>query len=330
MKRTAVFCPGRGSYTEASLGSLPAGHPFVERAEELRRAAGLESLVALDSAERFEPGRHLKPSNVSLLIYVASMIDGVEVLETERVVCVGGNSLGWYTSLALAGSLSFEDGFRLVQTMALLQEDAGGGGQVLYPLIDADWIPSAELTARVERVMQAAGGDVMPSIHLGGFTVLAGNDAGVARLLRDLEKHKLGKVTYPFRLAQHGPYHTSLVAGVAQKAKEQLASLTFEVPRVTLIDGRGARFTPFSTDLEALADYTLGAQVVTPYDFTTSVRVALCEYAPERISLLRPGNTLGGICGQVLVAERWAGVASKADFDELQAGPAPLIDSRGR
>ncbi|MEQ1894664.1 MAG: ACP S-malonyltransferase, partial [Planctomycetota bacterium] len=270
MTRVALFCPGRGSYTEKSLRSLPAGEAWVVAAEELRREYGLESLLALDQAAKFEPARHLRPANAAALIYVSSMLDARDVLTRERVVCVGGNSLGWYTALAVAGALSFEDGFRLVQEMALLQEQGEPGGQVIYPVVDAEWRPSAEARAAVERLLASGAGELFPSIHLGGYEVLAGTNAGVARLL----PVKLGSTSYPFRLAQHGPYHTPLANGVAARAREQLARLDFRAPTLTLIDGRGVRFTPNATDLAALRAYTLGAQVDTPYDFSASVRVA--------------------------------------------------------
>ena len=50
--RAVVVCPGRGSYTESSLGCLPAGHPLVQRAEELRAALGLEPLLAISTGRR--------------------------------------------------------------------------------------------------------------------------------------------------------------------------------------------------------------------------------------------------------------------------------------
>ncbi|MEZ5973791.1 MAG: hypothetical protein R3E96_02795 [Planctomycetota bacterium] len=33
MSRVAIVCPGRGSYTEATLRSLPPEHEFVQAAE---------------------------------------------------------------------------------------------------------------------------------------------------------------------------------------------------------------------------------------------------------------------------------------------------------
>ncbi|MDA1265013.1 MAG: ACP S-malonyltransferase, partial [Planctomycetota bacterium] len=128
MTRAALFLPGRGSYTEASLGSLPPGDPWVLAAEALRAEFGLAPLGELDQATKFEPARHLKPSNVSALIYVKSMLDARAAAERYELVCVGGNSMGWYTALAAAGALEFADGFRLVQRMALLQEEGAPGG----------------------------------------------------------------------------------------------------------------------------------------------------------------------------------------------------------
>lgn len=329
MARVALFCPGRGSYTEKSLGSLPADEPWVAAAEALRAEYRLEPLLALDRSAKFEPARHLRPANAATLIYLCSMLDAREVLARDEVVCVGGNSLGWYTALAVAGALSFEDGFRLVQEMALLQEQGEPGGQVIYPVVDAEWRPADEARAAVERLLASGADEIFDSIHLGGYAVLAGTNAGVARLLKELPPVKLGSTSYPFRLAQHGPYHTPLASSVAARARERLAGLAFRAPTIPLIDGRGVRFTPGASSLEALRAYTLGAQVDTPYDFTASVRVALREYAPARLVLPGPGNTLGGVCAQILIAERWRGLTCKADFEAAQAAE-PLLESLRR
>ena len=104
----------------------------------------------------------------------------------------------------------------------------------------------------------------------------------------------------------------------------------FRPPEITLIDGRGRRHTPWSTDPEELRAYTFGEQVVAPYDFTASVRVALREHAPDRLVCPGPGNTLGGVCGQILIEEGWRGTGSRADFDALQASDEPVLVSMRR
>jgi len=329
MSRAVILCPGRGSYTEASLGSLDPDHEFVQIAEQCRGDLGLEPLLSLDRADRFEPARHLRPAHVSPLILVKAMIDAAAASEEHEVVAVGGNSLGWYIALCLAGSVSFEEGFRLVQRMSLLQEEHADGGQVLYPRVDGDWKPDPELEAAIEASLESSGGEAMRSIELGGFAVLAGSQAGVKHLLADLPKVRFGPATYPIRLAQHGPYHTHLASPVAEAAAQEFRGLRMRAPRVALIDGRGRRHSPWSTDVDELKEYTFGHQVSTPFDFTATVRVALREFSPEAIVLPGPGNTLGGIVGQVLVAEGWGGIRSKDDFLARQAGESPLVRSMG-
>jgi malonyl CoA-acyl carrier protein transacylase len=330
MKRLAVLCPGRGSYTETSLGSLPQGHPWVERADQLRAEYRLPPLSELDAAAQFDRKEHLRPVNVSGLIWLVAMLDAAEAARSGEVVCVAGNSMGWYIALAVGGALDFDDGFRLVQEMAIFQEEHQGGGQLLYPLVDDDWRLDPERAGAVEAALAAAPGDVFPSIHLGGFAVLAGTNVGMSHLLKALPPVALGRNRYPLRLMGHGPYHTPLVIGVSDRARMSLARLAWRRPQVTLIDGRGVRFTPWATDVERLRDYTLREQVIEPFDFTRSVRVALREYGPDELVLPGPGNTLGAICGQIVAAEGWRSVHDKAGFEALQASSAPLVRSMRR
>jgi acyl transferase domain-containing protein len=335
-RRAVVVCPGRGAYTAASLGSLPSDHPMVIRAEELRAGRGLEPLLELDGAERFEPVRHLRPANASPLIFLASLLDAEVALADHDVTAVLGNSLGWYTALAVAGAVPFDDAFELVQTMALLQEeplpDGGPGGQVIYPLTDEAWQPDPQLARTVHDALAEeatnGGGRVFESIDLGGFAVLAGDEAGVGRLVERLTPMKIGERLFPLRLAMHGPYHTPLVAHVAATARELLGDLAWGTPRITLVDGRGARWTPWSTDPAALRDYTLGEQVVTPFSFASAVWVALREHAPDVLVLPGPGNSLGGICGQLVVGEGYRGIRTREAFAEAQLTDPIILSMR--
>ncbi|HVS18183.1 MAG TPA: ACP S-malonyltransferase [Planctomycetota bacterium] len=330
MKRVGIVCAGRGSYTERSLGSLPSGHAWVERADALRAEYGLLALSHLDAAGRFSQATHLRPANVAPLIWLVTLLDAAEARREARCVAVAGNSMGWYSALAVAGALDFDDGFRLVQEMALLQEESAGGGQMIQPVVGEDWRPDPAARRAVDEALATSDGHAFPSIELGGYVVLAGDDEGLAHLARSLPRVQFGKNAYPFKLVQHGPYHTPLCEGVAARARERLGGLAWRAPEVPLVDGRGVRWTPWSCDTAALRDYTLGRQVVAPYDFTHSVRVLLREHGPDELVLPGPGNSLGGVCGQILVAERWRGVSSRAEFEALQAGPEPVVRSMRR
>jgi len=333
MKRIAILCAGRGSYTEKTLRSLPDAHVWLDRADELRRERGLGSLVELDRAAKFDSKVHLLPENVSPLIYLISMLDAAARMQEDKCVAVAGNSMGWYTALAVSGAISFEDGFRLVQEMSILQRDhqaRHGGGQIIYPVVDEQWRRDPNLAANVESALAGAPGAAFRSIDLGGYVVLAGSEAGLAHLLAALPKIKLGATMYPFRLMHHGAYHTSLVNDVAIRARSALADMTFARPNIPLIDGHGTRYSPWSTDIETLREYTFGAQVTTVYDFALSIRVALREFAPDHLVCPGPGNSLGGVVGQVVACEGWRGVNSKDEFGRVQESDAPILVSMRR
>ena len=65
-------------------------------------------------------------------------------------------------------------------------------------------------------------------------------------------------------------------------------------------------------------------------DFSLSVRICLREHGPDQLVLPGPGNTLGSICAQVAIAEGWRGVASREDFEALEASDRALVHSMRR
>jgi [acyl-carrier-protein] S-malonyltransferase len=328
--RAVLVCPGRGAYGPRSLGSLAAGHPLVERADELRTRHGLEALTALDAAAGFDPALHARPSNADPLTFVCSLLDAETAASDHDLTAALGSSLGWHTALALAGALAFDDAFRLVQELALAYEETSGqdgpGGEVIYPLVDADWREDPDRYDAVVTALADGHGDdgsVFASIDLGGFAVLAGDEPGIARLLRELPATTLGSRRYPLRLPALAPAHTPLLSRVAGSARQGMADLAWHAPMLTLVDGRGARWTPWSTDPSALRDYTFD-QLTEPYDFASAVRVALREHAPDRLVLLGPGSSLASSCAQVVVGEGYRGIASRAAFEAAQRR-APIV-----
>jgi malonyl CoA-acyl carrier protein transacylase len=331
MSRVVLVCPGRGAYGPASLGSLPREHPWLEAAETLRAGLDLPSLAELDAADRFDPARHLRPANAAPLTYLVTLIDAARAAEDHEVVAVAGNALGWQSALGVAGALSFEDGFRMVQQVALLSEapmpTGAPGGQVIYPLTDASWHPDPALRSAVEVALSQVNGDAHTAIELGGYVLLAGTETGVGKLLAALPQVRVGEQIYPLRSALASPSHTPLATELASAARELLGDLAWREPSTTLLDGRGARWTPWSTSPAGLADYTLGEQLTAPYRFGTSLRVALREYAPDMLVLPGPGNGLGAICGQVIVAEGYRRIRSRKAFEAAQSGRRPLVVS---
>ena len=104
-----------------------------------------------------------------------------------------------------------------------------------------------------------------------------------------------------------------------------ISESSFQNPSIPLVDGRGKIWSPFSTDTQALHQYTLGIQVPQSYDFTSAITVAIKEFCPDKLVLLGPGNTLGGAIGQILVQNNWQKLDSKKAFSERQNNDPYLV-----
>jgi [acyl-carrier-protein] S-malonyltransferase len=335
VSRAAVVFPGRGAFTPSALGSLPAAHGWVRRADELRRRSSLPTLSELDAAERFDPAVHGRPANAWPLIFVSSLLDAERIAEDHDVVVVAASSTGWYTALAAAGVIGFDDAFRLVQEMALTADgpltDGTQPAELIYPLVDEAWRAEPARRTALDRALGPEDGAASLALDLGTFGVIGGTAAAVDRVAATLPPVTSAGRAFPLRLPAAGDgWHTALRAAEVAAAAERLTSLSWERPNVTLVDGRGVRFTPWSTDPADLAAYTLTELPTSSFAFVSSLRVALREYAPEIVLLPGPGSSLGAACAHVVVAEGYRGLRSRAEFETAQRGTDPLLLSMRR
>jgi [acyl-carrier-protein] S-malonyltransferase len=358
-KRLVIVCPGRGSYTREELGFIAKYHArigdaaksagtdsrlskhcldvtlkaksFVGMIDARRASGGLPTISELDGARQFQVSRHTPGEHASTLIHTCAMLDLMSIdQERFEIVAVTGNSLGWYLALAAGGALTAENAFTLIQTMGSMMAGGVIGGQVIFPIVDEAWQVSPKLVRLTQKVIEevhaSEEGHVYPSIRLGGYLVMGGDESGIRSLMKRLppvdEK-------YPMKLVNHAAFHTPVLESVSEKAFMELGVGLFREPTVPLIDGRGKIWQPYATDPGELHHYTLGHQVTRTYDFTAAITVALKEFAPDHLVLLGPGASLGGAIGQILIQNNWRGVTSKDSFMALQQ-QSPFLISMGR
>jgi [acyl-carrier-protein] S-malonyltransferase len=334
MKQTAlVICPGRGTYNAAELGYLKAHHPdkakMIATLDALRGQQGQIPVSELDAADKFAPSVHTTGDNASLLIYACALAD-FAAIDRKRydIVAVTGNSMGWYLALACAGILDFEGGARLVNNMGGIMHRDGKGGQIVWPIVDADWRIDSDKLNLANDLLAEAGQiseiTVAISIQLGGMIVFAADEAGLKWLGYRLPKND----RFPMRLMHHAGFHSALLDHIVPMARAANPMTDFGNGDITAVDGQGRIWSPKAFDPAAIYDYTLGAQLNRTYDFTRAVQVAAAEFAPDKIIILGPGTTLGAPAAQALIASGWRGLSGKVDFQIRQADD-PFILSMG-
>ena len=333
-QRAIVVCPGRGTYNKEELGYLQQYHQdklaFIEGIDAYRATKEQVAIESLDAMDKYNMRLHTAGENASALIYACAYSDFLDIdQEQYDIVAVTGNSMGWYIALAVAQVLNDKGAIELINTMGSMMADTLIGGQLVYPIVDENWhinaIQKDFVLSVVEEINEQDNCELYVSIELGGYLVLAGNEQGI-----QLAQQKLPEIDarYPMKLFNHGAFHSPLLEQISAAAKEVLSSDIFNSPNIPLVDGEGNIWQPYSTDLEAIREYTLGKQVVDTYSFSKAIEVAVKEFAPEKIIVLGPGSSLGGAVAQQLIAQKWQSLTDKAAFIERQKTD-PLILAMG-
>ena len=235
-ERVIVVAPGRGCYNKEELGYLARFHSdkieLIAEIDEYRAEQKQVSIAELDALDKYSFKLHTPGENASALIYACAYGDFLDINRDKyEVVAVTGNSMGWYIALALSGALQTDAAIEVINTMGSMMQNGLIGGQIIYPEVNEHWQFAPEKAELIDSVIAEVnlqtGCELYTSIKLGGYRVLAGNEAGLK-----LAESKLPQIDnrYPMRLYNHGAFHSPLLQGVSDKGFELLSEALFERP----------------------------------------------------------------------------------------------------
>jgi [acyl-carrier-protein] S-malonyltransferase len=137
-------------------------------------------------------------------------------------VLAAGHSLGEYSALVAAGSLSLAAGLRLVKRRGELMGEHGEGGMLALGLDQA-----AARAVADQHYCQIA------SLNLPEQTVVGGQEADLDALATALEQ--AGSRKRAIRLATEGAFHTYLMVAAARRFRETLDGTDFSPPQVAVL-----------------------------------------------------------------------------------------------
>ena len=232
MTRAFVF-PGQGSQAVGMGQALAAASPTARAVfEEVDDALG-EKLSAL----MFEgPEDSLKLTANAQPAIMAVSIAALRVLEQEggmrladKAAFVAGHSLGEYTALCAAGSLSLADAARLLRLRGLaMQAAVPVGVGAMAALLGLD------LASVLEVVAEAAGGQVCEAANdnAPGQVVVSGHIEAVTRAIA-LARPRGAR--HAILLPVSAPFHCSLMQPAAEAMAAALADARLDAPYVTLV-----------------------------------------------------------------------------------------------
>jgi len=244
----AFVFPGQGAQTigmGAELATTYRAAKDVFDAVDEALGENLSALIWEGDIETLTLTENAQPALMatSMAALAAMASEGVAL---DRAAYVAGHSLGEYSALCAAGSLSLEDTARLLRIRGRAMQSAvpvGEGAMAAVLGLSAEQVEAV--------AAEAAQGEVCELANENDPTqnVISGSKAAVERALV-LAKEAGAKRALPLPVS--APFHCALMAPAAQAMQAALADVTFNAPAVPVVANVSAQAVSDADRLRAL------------------------------------------------------------------------------
>lgn len=283
----AFLFPGQGSQY-VGMGKLLADHYL--QARQVFEDADTTLGVPLAKLCFEGPEDELKRTENTQPALLTVSIAAYRVLQDLGYTpdLLAGHSLGEYSALVAAGSLTFSDAVRLVRKRGqYMQEAVPQGVGAMAALLK---LPPEKLD---DVLRQAAQGQVVTAANLNSpdQVVIAGHAEAVRRAM---ELAKTAGAKRAALLPVSAPFHCPLMLPAQQKLKVDLAATAFKDLSIALINNWQAR--KITTAEEAREG--LYEQIPNPVLWTETIR-ELARQGIKKFVEVGPGSVLVGLCRNI-------------------------------
>ena len=280
----AFVFPGQGSQSLAMLAEHGAQQSLIlDTFAEASEALGYDlwALIQNGPEEQLNQTDKTQPAilTASIALWRLWLAEG-----GAQPAFVAGHSLGEYSALVAAGSLSLAAAVKLVEHRGQLMQQAvpvgQGGMAAILGLEDADVLAACA---------EAAQGEVVSAVNFNapGQVVIAGGAAAVARAVEAC-KARGAKRAMPLPVSV--PSHCALMKPAAERFAEAVQAIAWQAPQIALVQNVSAAVV---TDLTVLQRDLL-AQLYSPVRWVESM-VCLAEQGVTDLVECGPGKVLSGL-----------------------------------
>lgn len=199
---------------------------------------------------------------------------------------VAGHSLGEFSALVAAGSLSFEDGLRLVEARALaMQRACAQQPSTMAAILGLE-------DSVIEEICGQVTGIVVPAnYNCPGQLVISGE---VAAIDEACEKMLAAGAKRALKLPVGGAFHSPLMEPARKDLEAMIDSLAFTAPRCPVYQNVSARA---ENDPDTIKK-NLISQLTAPVRWTQSMQAMLADGC-TRVIEVGPGKVLQGLFKKV-------------------------------
>lgn len=228
----AFTFPGQGSQAVGMGKALADAYPTAALTfAEVDDALGqhLSKLMWEGPEAELTLTENAQPALMAVSLAAIRVLEEKGVWVKREASFVAGHSLGEYSALAAAGSLTIADTARLLKRRGLAMQRAVPVGQgAMAALLGLEFEAAAEVAK------EAAQGDVCTAANDngGGQVVISGTKAAVERAI-EIAKTKGAKRS--MLLPVSAPFHCSLMKPAAEEMAEALSQVDLKTPAIPLV-----------------------------------------------------------------------------------------------
>ena len=278
--------PGQGSQTVGMLGEMAEKYPVVrETFDEAGEVLGLDMwhLVSEGPQERLNQTEITQPV---LLTASTALWRAWRANDGAQPAMLSGHSLGEYSALVCAGSLSFADGVALVHKRGKLMQEAvpeGEGAMAAILGLDDDVV--AGCCDEVDGIVSPANFNAPSQV------VIAGTAEAVALAVEACNEAGARKAV-PLQVS--GPFHCELMAPAKVGFAEALDAVELQMPEIPVVHNVDAAV---ARDLDDLRE-KLMEQIARPVQWTRCMQ-AMIDAGTDQFVECGAGKVLAGLIKRI-------------------------------
>lgn len=308
---TAFTFPGQGSQAVGMGRALADAFPEARSVfAEVDDALGekLSTLIWEGPEETLTLTANAQPALMAVSVAAVRALEARGIALRDHAAFVAGHSLGEYSALAAAGSLSVGDTARLLRLRGnAMQAAVAPGVGAMAALLGLDLDAARTVAA------EAAGDEVCATANdnAPGQVVVSGHKAAVERAIQIAKGHGARRAVL---LPVSAPFHCPLMAPAADAMAEALASVAIAEPAVPLVANVLAR--PITDPAE------IRARLVEQVTGTVRWRESVEWLAGDGVDLfveLGSGSVLTGLAKRIAKGAQGIAAGTPDEIDALAA-----------
>lgn len=309
MSKLAFVFPGQGSQSVGMLADLAVAHPVVhDTFVQASDALGYDLWALTQNGPEADLNQTEK-TQPALLTAGVAIWRAWQQAGGAAPAYMAGHSLGEYTALVAAGSLSLEDGVKLVALRGRLMQQAVPAGEgAMAAILGLDDAVVQQCCAEASAVGVVAA----VNFNAPGQVVVAGSAPAVAKAI-ELLKAAGAKRALPLPVSV--PSHCALMKPAADKLQEAFAGITFNAPVIPVVQNVEARV---ESSVDAMRE-ALIRQLYSPVQWVRSVE-QLASLGVGRTLECGPGKVLCGLNKRIVKELDGASLENAESFQAALAG----------